>query len=164
MKIVYETNTGSTKQYAEMLGEKTGFEAMSLSKAVKELGADEEIIFMGWVMAGTVQGLQKAREVFTDIKAICPVGLSKSEKNDAELKAKNAIECPMFALQGSFHLDKLTGMYKMMMGMMMKMLKAKLKENPQPDSDKFITAIEGGVDCVSEENLVDIIEWINTQI
>ena len=164
MKIVYETNTGSSQKYAEMLGEKTGFEAMSLSKAVNEIAPDEGIIFIGWVMAGTIQGLQKAREVFTDIKAICPVGLSKGEKNDAELKAKNAVDCPMFSLQGNFHIDELKGMYKMMMGMMLKMLKAKLKENPQPDSDKFITAIEGGVDCVSEENLGDIIEWIKTQI
>jgi len=163
MKIVYETNTGSSQRYAEMLSEKTGFEALSLSKAVKEFSPDEEIIFIGWVMAGTVQGLQKAREVFSDIKAICPVGLSKSEKNDFELKEKNLIECPMFTLQGNFHIDELKGMYKMMMGMMLKMLKGKLKENPQADGDKFITAIEGGVDCVSEENLTDILEWINTE-
>ena len=162
MKIVYETNTGSSQKYAEMLSEKTGFEALSLNKAIKEFSPDEEIIFIGWVMAGTVQGLQKAREVFSDIKAICPVGLSKSEKNDFELKEKNLIECPMFTLQGNFHIDELKGMYKMMMGMMLKMLKGKLKENPHPDSDKFITAIETGVDCVSEENLAGIIEWIKT--
>ena len=161
MKIVYETNTGSSQKYAEMLSEKTGFEALSLNKAIKEFSPDEEIIFIGWVMAGTVQGLQKAREVFSDIKAICPVGLSKSEKNDFELKEKNAIECPMFTLQGNFHIDELKGMYKMMMGMMLKMLKGKLKENPQADGDKFVIAIEGGVDCVSEENLESILAWIN---
>ena len=161
MKIVYETNTGSSQRYAEMLSEKTSFECLSLANAVKELSPDEEIIFIGWVMAGTIQGLQKAREVFSDIKAICPVGLSKGEKNDNELKAKNSIECPMFPLQGSFHIDKLTGMYKMMMGMMLKMLKSKLKENPQADGDKFLSAIEGGVDCVGEENLEEILAWIN---
>lgn len=161
MKIVYETNTGSSQRYAEMLSEKTGFECLSLSKAVKEFSPEEEIIFIGWVMAGTIQGLQKAREVFSDIKAICPVGLSKGEKNDNELKAKNGIEGPMFTLQGSFHIDKLSGMYKMMMGMMLKMLKAKLKENPQADGDKFLSAIEGGVDCVSEENLEELLGWLD---
>ena len=160
MKIVYETNTGSSQKYAEMLSEKTGFECLSLAKAVKEFSPDEEIIFIGWVMAGTVQGLQKAREVFSDIKAICPVGLSKSEKNNTDLKAKNGIEGPMFPLQGSFHIDKLSGMYKMMMGMMLKMLKGKLKENPTADGDKFISAIENGIDCVSEENLAELIEWL----
>ncbi len=163
MKIVYETNTGSSQKYAEMLSEKTGFEAESLTKAVKSFSPDEEIIFMGWVMAGTVQGLQKAREVFKNIVAICPVGLNKGEKNENELKEKNAITEPVFILQGNFHLDELKGMYKMMMGMMLKMLKGKLKENPHPDADKLIGAIESGVDCVSEENLGDILEWINTQ-
>ncbi len=160
MKIVYETNTGSSQKYAQMLSERTGFEAMSLSNAVKEFAPDEEIIFIGWVMAGVIQGLAKAREVFPNIKAICPVGLSKGEKNDFDLKEKNVITEPMFTLQGNFHIDKLKGMYKMMMSMMLKMLKGKLKENPQPDSDKFISAIEGGVDCVSEENLEEILSWL----
>lgn len=163
MKIVYETNTGSSQKYAEMLSEKTGFECLSLSKAVKEFAPDEQIIFFGWVMAGTVQGLQKAREVFSDIKVICPVGLNKSEKNDAELREKNSITEPMFALRGNFHIDELKGMYKMMMGMMLRMLKGKLKENPHPDADKVMNAIENGVDCVSEENLEGIIEWLNNK-
>ena len=161
MKIVYETNTGSSQKYAELLSEKTGFECLPLAKAVKEFAPDEEIIFIGWVMAGTIQGLQKAREVFSDIKAICPVGLTTGEKSDSELKAKNAIECPMFPLQGSFHIDKLSGMYKMMMGMMLKMVKSKLKENPQADGDKFLSAIENGIDCVSEENLEGILAWLD---
>ena len=161
MKIVYETNTGSSQKYAEMLSEKTSFECLSLSDAIKNFAPDEDIIFIGWVMAGTIQGLQKARETFSAIKAICPVGLSKGEKNDNDLKQKNAIDCPMFTLQGNFHIDELKGMYKMMMGMMLKMLKGKLKENPQPDSDKFISAIENGIDCVSEENLEGILAWLN---
>ncbi len=160
MKIVYVTNTGSTKQYAEMLSEKTGFKALSLSEATKEFSADEEIIFMGWVMAGAVQGLKEAREAFKNIKAVCPVGLSKGDKNDFDLKEKNVITEPIFSLQGNFHIDELKGMYKMMMGMMLKMLKSKLKENPQPDADKFLSAIENGVDCVSEENLADILSWL----
>ena len=160
MKIVYVTNTGSTKQYAEMLGEKTGFEVLALDKAVNELAADEEIIFMGWIMAGAVQGLKEAREVFTGIKAVCPVGLNKSEKTAAELTEKNGITEPMFILQGNFKIDNLKGMYKMMMGMMLKMFKSKLKENPTPDADKFISAIENGVECVSEDNLTEILEWL----
>ena len=163
MKIVYVTNTGSTKQYAQMLSEETGFGVYSLSEAVKKLATDEEIIFMGWVMAGTVQGLKEAREAFSDIRAVCPVGLNKGEKTVTELTEKNAVSVPMFILQGNFHIDELKGMYKMMMGMMLKMLKGKLKDNPNADGDKIIGAIENGVDCVNRENLEEILEWINTQ-
>lgn len=161
MKIVYVTNSGSTKQYAELLGEKTGLEVYELSKAKKEIDGSEEIIFMGWVMAGAVQGLPQAREYFSDIKAVCAVGLTINEKATAELTEKNGIEEKLFLLRGNFHIDELKGMYKMMMGMMLKMLKSKLKDKPSEDGDKIISAIENGVDCVSEENLEEIIQWLN---
>ena len=44
--IVYTTNTGSTKRYAEMLGEKTGFPVFDLSKAAS-VEKDSEIIYLG---------------------------------------------------------------------------------------------------------------------
>lgn len=162
MKIVYVTNTGSTKQYAEMLSGKTDFEALELSKATKEISADEEIIFMGWVMAGAVQGYKEAKAAFSNIKAVCAVGLNKGEKAEVELIEKNGITEPMFILQGNFNIDRLKGMYKMMMSMMIKMLKSKLKEKPQPDADKVLAAFENGVECVSEENLEGILEWLES--
>lgn len=156
--IVYVTNTGSAKQYAEILGEKTGYPVFDFANA-SEVPQDAQVIFIGWVMAGTVQGLKEARELFK-VKAICPVGMMKSEKQDAELKTKNSIEEPMFSLMGNFHLDSLKGMYKMMMNMMLKMMKSKLKENDVPDGQKAVEAIEKGVDCVSEENLSEILAWL----
>lgn len=163
MKIVYVTNTGSTKQYAEMLSEKTGFEAAELSAAVKSFSADEEIIFMGWVMAGALQGYKEAKAAFTNIRAVCGVGLFKGEKAEKELIEKNGVTEPLFALQGNFSVDRLKGMYKMMMSMMIKMLKSKLKENPQPDADKVLAAFEAGVECVSEENLEGILAWLKEE-
>ncbi len=158
--IVYVTNTGSAKQYAEMLGEKTGYPVFDFANA-SEIPAEAEIIFIGWVMAGTVQGLKEARDLF-NIKAVCPVGMMKSEKQDAELKAKNAITEPMFSLLGNFHINNLSGMYKMMMNMMLKMMKSKLKDNDVPDGQKAVEALEKGVDCVSEEHLSEILNWINS--
>lgn len=156
--IVYVTNTGSAKQYAEMLGEKTGYPVFDFANA-SEVPAEAEVIFIGWVMAGVVQGFKEARDLFK-IKAVCPVGMMKSEKQDEDLKAKNAITEPMFSLAGNFHIDNLKGMYKMMMGMMLKMMKSKIKEEAVPDGDKAIEALEKGIDCVSEENLSEILAWL----
>lgn len=156
--IVYVTNTGSSKRYAEMLSEKTGYDVYSLSEA-EGLGKDAEVIFIGWVMGGSVQGLAEAREKFT-LKAVCPVGMMKGEKAAEDVKAKNAITEPMFPLLGDFHIDSLKGMYRMMMGMMLKMMKSKLKENPVPDGDKAIEAIEKGIDGVSGENLTELLGWL----
>lgn len=156
--IVYVSNTGSAKQYAELLGEKTGYPVFDFAKA-SEVPTDAEVIFVGWIMAGAVQGLKEARDLFT-IKAVCPVGMMKSEKQDAELKAKNAIEEPMFSLMGNFHIENLKGMYKMMMNMMLKMMKSKVKDGGIPDGEKAIEAIEKGIDCVSGENLADVLAWL----
>ena len=62
VSIVYVTNTGSSKKYAEMLSEKTGYPCYSLADSDAAVGGD--VIFIGWVMAGTLQGLSEARTKF----------------------------------------------------------------------------------------------------
>lgn len=157
--IVYTTNTGSTKRYAEMLGEKTGFPVFDLGNcAGVEKGS--EILYLGWVMAGSVQGLEQAREAFGSLKAVCAVGTLPGEKAEADIKEKNKITEPFFFLPGAFDLSKLKGMYKMMMGMMVRMMKAKLKESNDPDSKKILETFEAGMDFVSEDHLKPVLDWI----
>jgi hypothetical protein len=52
-------------------------------------------------------------------------------------------------------------MYKMMMGMMMKMLKAKLKESDEPKAKEMVDKFEEGFDFVSEENLGELVEFLS---
>lgn len=158
--IIYQTNTGSTKKYAEMLSEKLSLPVYPLSEAEK-VTPDEEIIFFGWVMAGDIQGLSQARVKFSRIRCICAVGITDSEKNTAEIKEKNSVTEPFFALPGDFHIDRLKGMYKMMMSMMIKMLKSKLKDKPAAESEKIMTIFENGVDQVSEDKLSDVIAFLS---
>ncbi len=160
MTIIYQTNTGSSKEYAEMLSEKISAPAISLSDS-SDIPSDEEIIFIGWLMAGTIQGLLQAKEKFTNIKCVCAVGLMVTEKAKGEITEKNQIDLPLFLLPGNFHIDRLKGMYKMMMSMMMKMIKGKLKDSKEPRADEMIEAFEKGVDLVSEEKLDEVIEFLN---
>ena len=60
--IVYTSQTGHTQRYAQMLAERTGVPAYSLKEAGKSLRRGEEIFYMGWLMAGTVKGLQSAMD------------------------------------------------------------------------------------------------------
>ena len=55
MIIVYESKTGFTKKYADMLAAKTGFKAYSV-KNFANAGLYDEIIFLGWMKAGSIQG------------------------------------------------------------------------------------------------------------
>ena len=156
--IVYVSNAGSSKRYAEMLSEKTGYPCYAFSDSDKAVGTD--VIFIGWVMAGAVQGLSEARVKFGTLKAVVAVGMMKSDSQDAAVKEKNSISEPYFSLAGAFDIKKLSGMYKMMMGMMVKMIKGKLKESDDPKAKEMVEKFEEGFDMVSEENLGDILAFL----
>jgi len=149
--IVYTTNSGSTERYAQMLSKKLGCPAYELSKA--ERNDDAEVIYLAWVMAGDIQGLAQAREKLGALKAVAAVGMMPSEKSKQEAIEKNGITEPFFYLPGEFNIKKLKGMYKMMMGMMLRMMKSKVKESGDPDDQRAVELFEKGFDGVKEENL-----------
>lgn len=160
MTIIYSTNAGSTERYAKMLSEKLSCPAVKISKA-GDIDKDEEVIFMSWLMSGTLQDYPKTKEMFSNIKAVCAVGLFTTEDKLAEIKEKNSIEEELFFLHGAFDLKNLTGMYKMMMGMAMKMIKAKLKESDDPKANKMADMFEQGIDLVKAEDLDKVVEFLN---
>lgn len=155
--IIYCTNSGSAKKYAELLSEKTGLPCVDIKKR-STVSADDEIIFIGWIMAGVLQGLKEIREDFASIKAVCGVGMMKSEKAAEETKEKNGITEPYFFLTGDFDINKLTGMYKMMMGMMLRMMKGKLKEEEK--GEEMLKLLENGIKGFDENELDAVIEFL----
>lgn len=155
--IVYTSGTGSTKRYAEMLSEKTGFECVSLDSY--SANEDDEVIYCGWIMMGDLQGYKKIKEL-AKIKVVVAVGMMGSEKAIEDMKAKNGIEEPVFFLMGAFNMKKLSGMLKLMMGMALKMMKSQLKDADEKDK-KAIEMIEKGFDMVSEEKLQPVVDFLN---
>ena len=53
--VIYESNAGSARRYAEMLASKLGVPAYSYKEAVKAIPRDEEAIFIGWIFANKIQ-------------------------------------------------------------------------------------------------------------
>ena len=51
--IIYTSNTGSTAEYAQLLGKELNLPVHSLQKAKNKVPAGSEIIYLGWIMAGT---------------------------------------------------------------------------------------------------------------
>ena len=58
--IIYCSKRGSAKEYAQKLGEMTSLPVYDLKTAAKSLKKGEPIIYIGWVCAGKVKGLEKA--------------------------------------------------------------------------------------------------------
>lgn len=161
MIIVYESKTGFTKKYAEMLSAKTGLKLYRV-KELSKININEEIIFLGWMRIGKVQGLKKVRKY--NLKAVCGSGTGRTAEPDAEtIITRNKLgNVPFFYLRGGcFPLKDLKGIDRMMMSMFVKTLKKRSDKD-----EKLIEAIdtiENGFDGVKEENLIPIIEWLNSR-
>ena len=161
MVIVYESKTGFTKKYADMLGAKTRLEVFP-TKEISKINQDNEVVFLGWMKAGKIQGLNKLRKC--NVKAVCGSGTGRTAEPDTEtVIVRNKIEgIPFFYLRGGcFPVKKLKGMDKIMMSMFLKMLKGRKDKDER--LDEAITNIEEGFDGVNEENLWPVLEWLNAR-
>ena len=64
MTIVYQSKTGFTKQYAELLGESEHVEVLPLKEAEQKLSSSTPVLFLGPLSAGRISGLKRARNAF----------------------------------------------------------------------------------------------------
>ncbi|HOK43899.1 MAG TPA: flavodoxin domain-containing protein [Thermoclostridium caenicola] len=161
MIIAYESKTGFTKKYADMLSEKTGFKAYR-AKDLPPAMKDEPILFLGWMKAGTIQGLKRVRK--HNLKAVCAVGTARSaEPSEEAVIERNGIEgLPFFYLRGGcLPLRELKGMDKIMLTLFLKMLKNRKEKDEE--LAEYIDIIENGFDGVREENLEPVLQWLRTR-
>ena len=164
--IVFTSNTGYTAEYARMFGERTGLPVYPLADAEKNLAQGSRIIYLGWLMAGKVQGYKKASEKYK-IAAVCGVGMGASGTQIDDVRKANAISgsMPVFTLQGGFDLKKLHGVYKFMMTCIKKTMGKKLadKKDRTADENDMLDLITNGGSRVSESNLGEVLKWLEAE-
>ena len=159
MIIVYESKTGFTRKYAVMLAAKTGMKVYQTNELSK-IDKKEEIVFLGWMKVGKVQGFNKVSKF--NVKAVCGSGTGRTAEPDTEtVITRNKIDkIPFFYIRGGcFPLKDLRGMNRIMMLMFVKVLKA--RKDKDEKLVESIDTIENGFDGVKEENLIPVIEWCN---
>lgn len=93
--IIYTTNTGSTEHYAKLLAQITGLPVYSLAEAKKRVFAGAEVIYLGWIMAGSVKGVMPRPQSVT---GYAPSALSAWDKPERRRTAygKNRLSRPIF--------------------------------------------------------------------
>jgi len=160
--IIYTSNTGSTEQYAKLLAQKTGFPAYSLAEAKKRDFAGAEVIYLGWIMAGSVTGYAEAAKRYR-VRAVCGVGMGQTGTQTESVRKKSAIPAniPLFTLQGNFNVKKLHGIYRFMMEIMVKTAGKSLakKKNRTREEDDMLDMMLHGGERVKAENLSAVLEW-----
>lgn len=160
--IVYTSNTGTTREYARLLSETITLPYYSFSEVQDKLKKQTEIIYLGWLMAGTIKGYKEAKKNYK-ICAVCGVGMGRTGTQVEEItkKANISEEIPVFTLQGGFDLKKLTGAYKFAMNTMVKVSGKALqkKENKTEEEEEMLDMILHGANKVSINNLKEVLNW-----
>lgn len=159
--IVYESNTGFTKEYAELLSEIIGIPAIPTIDNSMFHGEREPVIFLGWVCAGKINGIRMARLKFNPI-IIAGVGMTpQSDKYAFALAQQNNIDVPFYYLQGGMHRERLKGFYKIMFNMVARPIlrKAEKGKSQLTEQEQYmVDLIKNGGSFVCRENLKELIK------
>lgn len=160
--IVYTSNTGSTACYAKLLGNKLGISVYNIKEAKRNLPIGTEIIYLGWIMAGKIQGYRLAVREYK-VCAVCAVGMGQTGTQKKEIREKNWIpeKIPVFTLQGNFDVKKLHGIYRIMMNIMIKTAGKALanKADKSSEEEDMLDMILHNGERVKAQNLQEVIHW-----
>lgn len=170
--VVYTSQTGFTKKYAEWLTEKTGadlFDVKDVQKKPDSFFADyEAIVYAGWMCAGKAA---KANWFFGKASALkdkklaivvvggCPNGAPEVEQAMKSIvPAEHSEYIPAFYCQGGFNYDKMNTASKMAMKMFIGMLKK--RKNQTEDQKKMVEMISHDYDISDPKFLEPVVAYL----
>lgn len=165
--IVYISNAGHTKRYAEMLSEKLGLNVYSFKEAKSKVNRKANVIFLTWIKKGKMVDLNKARSRY-NLKAVCAVGMNQPTKgaiSAIQNKNKiNALKEKFFYMQGGFDMKLLSGVNKIVMSALEKSL-SKVSEARKlpPEQKEMLRMLQNPVDNVRVNNIREIYSWYNRE-
>ncbi len=167
--VIYNSQTGFTKRYAEWIAEATGADCIELSAAKKRnLSAYEAIIFGGWACAGSISKIswfKQNMDKWADKKliAFCVGGSPidnpeidialKRNFSESEQKKVKTFYCP-----GGFNYEKMSTPSKMMMKMFVKALKAK-KDKTEAE-EIMVKMISSSYDISNKKYIEPILQYL----
>ena len=89
MVIVYQSHTGFTKEYAQMLGKAEKMKTYTLAEAERQLLSDAQVFYMGPLTAGHIGGLDRSMKRWK-IQGVCGVGMSQPINHEAPTASASA--------------------------------------------------------------------------
>ena len=156
--IIYNSNTGFTKQYAYHFATNTGLPIYTIKEAKKHLKKDDEIIYFSWISANRIVNLKKVNKY--NIAYIATVGMSfYSEELIDTIKKNNKVN-NIYYLQGGIRWRMLNTIQRIIMKMVLKGLKKKQKKNRLSQEEKLIyDRMNLGYEYIDLNSLNHLIEW-----
>lgn len=159
--IIYTSATGFTARYAALLSQRADLPAYDLREP-EGPPPGSAVLFLGWLRAGKIQGLPRARNRYR-VAAVCAVGMMEGSPADlAKTAAVNRLEnTPHFYLRGGYAPEKLRGLSKAMMAPMAFFLTRKPPANEAGRAAR--EALRHGADWVDPAALEPVLAWLRAQ-
>ncbi len=169
--VIYNSQTGFTKRYAEWIAEAAGADCLELSVAKrKNMDSYEAVVFGGWACAGSINKLNWLKgniEKWVDKKliAFC-VGASPMDSPEIKralkenFKGLESKKVSVFYCPGGLNYEKMPASSKFMMKMFIKMLKAK-KDKTETDRE-MIKMISSSYDISDKKYIEPILECLKS--
>ena len=162
MVIVYQSNTGFTKEYAEMLAKAEKLKVYALEQA--ELPQDTEVFYMGPLMAGHITGVDKAMKQYS-VVGVCGVGMSPPGRDILSTlsKANFVPNAPIFYLQGGWAPKQVGWAKRQAVNMVTRSFRKALEEKKDRTRTEQanLDMLRKGGSMVAFENLSTIRTWMN---
>ena len=167
--IIYGSQYGTTKRYAEKFAEMTHFPVISYED-VRALTDYERIIYFGALYAGGVKGLKNTvKKISPSTKLILvTVGLADVCDQENVSNIRNSIRkqvpeqllktATVFHLRGGIDYSKLSFKHKTMMKMLYHSLKSKSVESLTQEDKAFMETYNKKANFVDYDSLKQIIE------
>ena len=157
--VVYNSQTGFTKQYAQWIAEELQCSAVSLKEvSERQIREAELVIYGGWVFGGTISGLEDMLKKNPAKLVVFAVGAMDSKLVDlSAMKEKNYLEnVSFFYMNGGFRFDKL----KFPVRMMLKMLRKSIaKKEDKTEQDKFMEkALGKSFDAADKNQIGELVQ------
>lgn len=167
--VIYHSQTGFTKQYAEWIAEAAAADCLELAEAKKkDLSEYETIIFGSWACAGSISKLKWFKDnisKWTDKKLIAfcvgasPIDSPEIEPflrrcfTESEARNVNVFYCP-----GGLHYEKMSTPSRLMMKMFLKTLKS--KKNKTAAEQEMIRMISSSYDISDKKYIEPILQCL----
>lgn len=167
--VIYHSQTGFTKRYAEWVAEAAGADCLALSAAKKkDFTPYEAIIFGSWARAGGISKIswfKNNMNQWADKKLIvfCVGGSPidnpgietalKQNFNESERKKIETFYCP-----GGFNYEKMSALSRFMMKMFVKTLKA--KKDKTEEEQIMIKMISSSYDISDKKYIKPILQCL----
>ena len=169
--IIYGSQYGTTKRYAEKFAQMTHFPVISYED-IKALTDYEQIIYFGGLYAGGVKGLKNTvKKLSPNTKLIIvTVGIAdvRDQENISNIRNSIRKQVPEYLLKASsfFHLrggidySRLNFMHRTMMKMLYHSLESKPVESLTQEDKELIESYNKTADFVDYDSLKQIAEAI----